>query len=163
METKPFLFKDWLKKGQDSSKALCSTCHKAIQLSTAGRSALKGYNNGKKKDAVNKISKFFKPHGSTPKEKNRTTVQSAQTFGCQQTISQLFVSSGIYKADIMWVLKSVVSGFSYRSFEELTDVFSIMFSDSDTVKGFQASKTKVMYVATYGIAPHFNYILKAYT
>ena len=32
------LFTDWLKKGEDSSKALCTICRKTIQLSTAGRS-----------------------------------------------------------------------------------------------------------------------------
>lgn len=115
---------------------------------------------------MSKVANFFKPHGITPKEKNQTTlqsVQSAQYFGSQKTIDQSLTSSGTLKADIIWVLKSVVSGFSYRSCHELTEVFSIMFSDSDIPKGGQLTKTKamyVMYITTYGTAPHFKYMVK---
>lgn len=48
----------------------------------------------------------------------------------------------------------------YRSCDELTNVFSIIFSDSEIGEGFQLSKAKTMYLATYAIALHFKYMLK---
>lgn len=153
-----------LKRERDNNNARCTICHKTMQLSTAGRSALTDHNNGKKyKDAMSKVAIFFKPHGSTPKEKNQTTIQpfqSAQIFGSHKTIDQSFTSSGILKAEIIWVLKSVVRGFSYGSCYELTDIFSIMYSDNDIAKGIWLIKTRAMYVITNGIAPHFKYMLK---
>ena len=41
-------FKEWLCKEKDETKARCSLCHKTIELSSSGRSALTDHANGKK-------------------------------------------------------------------------------------------------------------------
>ena len=89
----------------------------------------------------NKVSKvlceeanFLKQHGRTPQEKNETTLQSfysAQTSGSQLTMDQSFVSSGTLKAEIIWVLKSVVINLLYM----FTEIFSIILLNSDITKG----------------------------
>ena len=56
------------------------------------------------------------------------------------------------------MLKCVTSGFSNRSCGELSQVFTVMFPDSEIAKGFSLGRLKATYVATYGIAPLFKTI-----
>ena len=75
-------------------------------------------------------------------------------------MQQFVVSTETIKTEIIWVLKSVFCGFSYRSRDELSNVFAKMFPDSNIAKEFRLGKTKAMHIATHGIAPHFKHLLK---
>ena len=57
-------------------------------------------------------------------------------------------------------MKSVLCGFSHRFCDKLSDIFAKMFHDSDITRGFKLGKTKAMYIAAHGIAPHLKYLLK---
>ena len=66
--------KDWLASDKKSSRPKCTNCHKVIELSSSGRSALTVYASGKKHaDAVVKVKNFFKPRTKVTKQINSTT------------------------------------------------------------------------------------------
>ena len=59
-------FKDWLVKDKQNTRAQCSFCHKVLELSSSGKSALTDHGKGKKhRNALSKVQNFFKPRSST--------------------------------------------------------------------------------------------------
>ena len=154
------LFKDWLRKHEENTEARCIVCAKTIMLSLAGRSALTDHSKGKKHmEALNKRKTFFTLRS---KKKSKSDIESSIVSNelcsnSQSTMQQFVLSTVTVKAEIVW---SVFCGFSHRSCDELSDVFAKMFPDSGIAKGFKLGKTKALYTATHGIAPHFKHLLK---
>ena len=67
-------FKDWLASNEKSTRARCTFCHKVIELSSSGCSALTVHASGKKHAyAVAKVKNFFKPRTTVTKQINSTT------------------------------------------------------------------------------------------
>ena len=64
-----------------------------------------------------------------------------------------------HKAEIFWVLKSVMSHFSYNSAHVITDVFKAMFPDSIIGQHMSCGPTKLAYLISFGIAPYFMDLL----
>ena len=65
------------------------------------------------------------------------------------------------KAEIIWILKSICSGYSNRSCEQLNCTFKAMFPDSKIAEAFSMGRTKSMYMINHGLAPflsHFCYL-----
>ena len=57
---------DWLVKDNQNTRARCSICHKVIELSSIGKSALADHGKGQKhRNAFSKVQNFFKPRSST--------------------------------------------------------------------------------------------------
>ena len=53
-------FKDWLIKDKQNTRARCSVCHKVIELSSSGKSALTDHRKGQKhRNALSKVQNFF--------------------------------------------------------------------------------------------------------
>ena len=69
--------------------------------------------------------------------------------------------SNTTKAEILWILKTVLSKSSLWSCEQLKHLFGTMFPDSTTAKSFTLGKTKCGYYITYGIAPYFGDLIKS--
>ena len=64
------------------------------------------------------------------------------------------------KAEIVWSLKSVCSGFSNNSASDINQVFTAMFPDSRIAKSFQSGPYKLDYICNFGLAPFLKTILK---
>ena len=64
-------FDGWLAKEKDSKKkARCTVCHKGIELSSSGRSALTDHAKGKKrKEIIEKRKVFFKTSSTRTDER----------------------------------------------------------------------------------------------
>ena len=78
----------------------------------------------------------------------------------QSTVSNLSViSSETVKAEIRWVLKSVISGYSNNSSANLNNLFSCMFPDSQLAKSFKLGADKMRYSINFGLAPFFKSLL----
>ena len=56
----------------------------------------------------------------------------------------------------MWVLKTVTSHYSYKSNENVKELFKYMFPDSAIAQHFTMSESKSSYIACHGIYPHFK-------
>ncbi|KAK7880781.1 hypothetical protein WMY93_032594 [Mugilogobius chulae] len=65
------------------------------------------------------------------------------------------------RAEICWAVKVVTSQYSYKSCEDVGDVFRTMFPDSDIAKNFNCDEERVGYLTTFGIAPHFSSLMKS--
>ena len=63
-------------------------------------------------------------------------------------------------AEIWWVLKHVVGGYSDNSVTGSVDLFQSMFPDSKIASILELGKDKLKYVVNYGIAPYFLQLLR---
>lgn len=156
------LFKVWLAKDKDNTKARCKICHKTLELSTSGRSALTDHAKGAKHlAAVKKVTTFFQPklHKTGQTVSYRCPSDSVLPENNQETLDTFLITSTATKAEIIWSLKSVMSGFSNRSNDELSSTFAAMFPDSNIAKSFNLARTKAMYTITHGLAPYFKSVL----
>ena len=76
-------------------------------------------------------------------------------------MSKFTLTQEQHKVEILWVLKSVMSDFSYNSSQDIGDVFRTMFPDSKIAQQWSCGATKLSYLITFGIAPHFKELLLA--
>ena len=131
-------------------------CHKTQKLPSSGRSALANHAKGKniKKFYQKKI--IFTKKLSFPHIVMREPTNSVADG--QPTLEDLIVSSDSVTAEIIWTLKSVMSGYSVRSNSDLNLTFAVMFPKVKTI--FNTTRTKSMYVIKHGLAPYFKYLLK---
>ena len=62
------------------------------------------------------------------------------------------------KAEIVWALKSVLSGYSNNSCADISKIFTCM-SPSKIAESFELGFTKLKYAINFGTAPYFRDIL----
>ena len=77
----------------------------------------------------------------------------------QTKIDDVVTNSGIAEAKIRWILKSVACGYSNNSNTDTSNLFSVMFIDSEIAKKYQLGADKVRYSIHFGLGPHFKNIL----
>ena len=155
-------------------KALCKVCsNKVIDISNMGVSALCPHQGLKgHKRALARLSSpstvFFKPvcknskvapsvHVSMRAEQTTGVTSSSQSSGEVSLLlapSELKIKS--LDAEIRWTAKIVLSHVSYRSTDNLKQLFMTMFDDSSIAKEFTFSRTKASYFVHYGLAPCFH-------
>ena len=63
------------------------------------------------------------------------------------------------KAKIMWALKTVVSGLSHNSNNNISNCFRAMFPNNATAEQFSLGRTKFTYVVNHGLSPYFKELL----
>ena len=64
-------------------------------------------------------------------------------------------------AEIIWAQKSVLSGYSNSSYDDIANTLKAMCSDSQIAKNFKLGRLKLMYIVNYGIAPYVKQFLEA--
>ena len=62
-------------------------------------------------------------------------------------------------AEIIWILKTVLSGHSMRSNDDVGKIFAPMFPLLKSLYNFNLARTKHMYVIIHGLAPFFKSML----
>ena len=77
----------------------------------------------------------------------------------QSTVSNFAINSETVKAEIRWLLKSVISGYSNNSSANLNNLFLCMFPDSQLAKSFKLGPDKMRYSINFGVAPFFKSLL----
>ena len=77
----------------------------------------------------------------------------------QSTVSNFVISSETVKAEIRWLLKSVISGYSNNSSANLNNLFSCIFRDSQLAKSFKLGADKMRYSINFRLAPFFKSLL----
>ena len=135
-------FKAWLKKvEEDDRKFKCSICKKTLNLSSSGRGAVSDHANGAKhKEIVKKRNFFLKPQQQV-KLTDTTRVANEEDN---------------IKAIVIWLLKTIESGFSNNSTDDIGDVLRSMDPNSKILESFKMKKTKASYVINHGLAPYFR-------
>ena len=56
-------------------------------------------------------------------------------------------------------ITSIVSGYSSNSGDDIAQIVKAMFPDSKVAANLKLGRTKTMYIANYGLAPHFITLL----
>ena len=77
----------------------------------------------------------------------------------QKTLDSNIVNKDVTTSEIIWALKSVVSGFSNNSCDDFAQTLRAMCPDSKIANDFKLGRTKLMYLVNYSIAPHFKSLL----
>ena len=132
-------FKGCLVKDKQNTKARCSVCDKVIELSSSGKSALTDYGKGQKHtNVLSKVQNFFKPRSSTSSSETTPSTLSASAEK-QSTIEPHLEKSSATKAEIIWTLKSVMSGHSARSNDDMNETLAAVFPEFEATKLFQMS------------------------
>ena len=77
------------------------------------------------------------------------------------TLDSFVSDDKVVDAEIRWVLKNVMSTYSFRSSYDIAELFAKMFPDRAiaNAKSFRLKKDKCIYFLNYGIAPHFQSLL----
>ena len=125
------VFKVWLVKDKHSTRARCSVCHKTKHLSCSDCAALTDHAKREKHDdAVKNISTFF------------------DLINVRKNIKAIIIKSinfgyVCYKIRhfIIWILKSVMNGLSFRANDAVKHTFASMFPDSKNASLFIMART----------------------
>ena len=166
-------YRDWVRAvPKDSTKAFCHACRKTVDLSNMGQQALNSHMKGKKheellafqlKTAQQPITAFCKKDQSASLKDSEQSAsseqheqQDASTSKVKNTIASFTTSKDAKKAEIIWLLKSIMSKYSYNSSNDIGDVFRRMFPDSDIARSFKCGPTKQAYLINFGIGPYFT-------
>lgn len=177
----PETSEDWSKwlfpVSNDSKRAYCKICSRSFSLSNMGRQAIISHSTSSKHIAQKKeiashdsIANFFKPGSSssatpTPAVSDSLTVSCVlptPTIGCssqlssRSSINPFIISEATTKAEILWALKCIWSHYSYRSCENIQELWSMMFTDSEIAKQLTLGKTKMAYIVSFGLAQYFT-------
>ena len=151
------LLKGGLAKKKMKQKLDVPYVFKTIESSSSGRSALTNHAKGKKQEIVMKRNIFF----GQKKKSTHSNNEYLSSITNQQTLQDALISTNSARAEIIWILKCVMSEYSIRSNDDLFEMFSAMFPEFKSVKLFSMARTKSMYVINQGIAPYFKSLLKA--
>ena len=140
-------FKSWLKSvPEDETKFRCSVCKKNLSLSSSGRGAVVDHAKGlKHTEAAKKIKNFFQP---SPAAQQRKINQMA-TVADEDKL----------KAQVVWLMKGIDSGYSNNSNNDIGDVLQRMDPESKIFADFKMKKTKAAYVVNFGLAPYYRGLL----
>ena len=130
--------------------------HKIIEISSSGKSALTDHGKGKKHgNALSKVQNSFKPRNSMSSSETAPSIPSVSAEK-QSTIDLHLEKSSATKAEIISTLKSVISGYSAGSNEDMNETLAVMFPEFEAIKLFQTSQSKSMHVVIHGLAPYFK-------
>ena len=148
-------FKMWLVEVPGDNKlARCKHCKKSFNLSNMGRQALVSHGTGQKHRNIKSISVFTKQ-----KHIKVNTNLSSMSYEVSNKYSIFAINSETVKAEIRWLLKSVISGYSNNSSANLNNLFLCMFPDSQLAKSFKLGPDKMLYSINFGVAPFFKSLL----
>ena len=160
-------FKMWLVEVPGDNKlARCKHCKKSFNLSNMGRQALVSHGTGQKYQNIIKSISVFTKQKHIKVNTNLSSMSSSNSMksvtNTQSTVSNFVISSDTVKAEIRWLLKSVISGYSNNSSANLNNLFSCMFPDSQLAKSFKLGANEIRYSINFGLAPFFKSLLYEY-
>ena len=65
------------------------------------------------------------------------------------------LSDKVLKAEVLWVLKTVESNFSFNASEDIVEVLKLMDPDSIVLKTMKIKRMKTSYILTHGLYPYY--------
>ena len=148
--------KTWLKPGSSESTFICTLCRTdELDCGNKGWKAVEQHMMKEKhKRNVNALKKNARLHLSTSDSASSSCSQ--HTVRLINPIKPLSLEDQVTRAEILWALKSVQHGFSYRSSDETGELFRAMFPDSHIAQKFAIQHSKMSYVISHGLGPFFR-------
>ena len=176
-------FNKWIARDKDCTRAYCTVCHRSVDLSTMGTSALRSHMKGIKHKELVALNKKCMPlvlptvdNGQVDQGKQQTTqsnpesksVPDSKPTGCSckccdhtcaSDVSKTVTNYDLKVADVWWALNVVSSGYSYSSCNDTAFIMKHQFPDSRIAQQFTFQETKCMYTITHGLAPFCKKLL----
>lgn len=158
-------FAEWVREvPQNPFSAYCLLCKKIISLSNMGKQALTSHAKRKK----HKLSADSKKSSSIldfASKKNAledcaSSPKTSNLMSENKSLSNFLVQEQSSKAEILWALKLVASHSSFNAFNDIAELFTNMFTDSEIAKKCTLGRTKMSYIICYGLAPFFQQSLQ---
>ena len=69
------------------------------------------------------------------------------------------IKTATLKAEISWSLQVLMSNYSFNSCANKSDLFAVMFENSQIVQSSSLGSTKLSYNITFGLAPYVKNLL----
>ena len=100
-----------------------------------GVKALKSHADGKKyKEVVAAVSVFFKKSTRSQSTSSESSQRNASSSTQQQTLELTVTKSQVSIAEMRWALQTVTKGHSRNSNNNITELFKVMFPDSQRLQ-----------------------------
>ena len=71
----------------------------------------------------------------------------------QEKSDTMMIKTATLKAEIIWSLEVLMSNYLFKSCANKSDLFAVMFEDSQIAQSFSLGSTKRSYNITFGLAP----------
>jgi hypothetical protein len=169
-------FSQWIRENKESQfKADCILCKSSINISNNSRYSLIQHQKSKKHQSLDHGIQMKLPFSKVSSESTSVdTNQSLAVVGEKESTDTSIVpcttvkknpilafrlKNDVIKAEIIWAIARIMCHTSARSSESQTELFPLMFPDSNIANEFAMKKDKVSYVITYGLAPYFRGLL----
>lgn len=101
-------------------------------------------------------STFFFESSRTPSSTDNVFPTS---LGSVKRLITLNFQEQITKAEVIWALTVTQRGYSFKSCDEIGDVFRYMFPDSKIAQEFNMQLKKISYVLSHYLGPYFHHEL----
>lgn len=172
-------YRDWVRVVPGSNdEARCCVCRKTFNLTTLGHLALESHMKSIKHNATAlhrqpPIAQFCtaqppnEPRVSTSNRNESQQHQPSQTSSIRTATAQAGPSSGVMhvggaptlRAEVLWILHTIYDQHSYNSNEGISEIFKVMFDDSEIAAAFTCGKNKTSYITKFGLAPYITKLL----
>lgn len=102
-----------------------------------------------------KSSPEVEPSGISQRSEE-LAINQPSTSASPNPMSKFLLNDEVITAEIIWAINQIMTHSSGRSFGACSDIFKIMFKDSEIASKFSMHKDKLGYVVTYGLGPFFQ-------
>jgi hypothetical protein len=82
--------------------------------------------------------------------------EHSETSSKPGTMLKYVINDAVCQAEILWSIKLIMSHYSYRSSDEMSQLFRSMFADSEIARKITMGRTKLSYMICHGLAPYFH-------
>lgn len=158
------------------TEAMCTYCFNHVfSIANMGESAIKSHAKGIRHKLRCPKASMLTPKGSIVDSPSSSTcslssetnspvatavspttiVPANSTTNTQRLIVDSLVKDNVLLAEMRWCLHVVMEKHSFRSCEQLGDLFRAMFPNCHEAEKFTLGKTKCGYFINFGFAPHF--------
>jgi hypothetical protein len=145
----------WLKAVKDNVyQAECVVCKTRFQICGSGKSQVRIHGTGTRHKESEKV--YHENRKIVPSTSSTIPTMSLNVVPAFFTHQEL-----VLKAEILSALKIIKYHQSFRSAEQDSNLFSQMFPDSKIAQNYSMSRTKLMYLIRFGIAPHLKEVIIA--
>lgn len=148
---------EWARKHSET-EAFCTLCNKTFTINKGFQAIDQHSNTTKHKEAWMLLNGSDQLRICVVPESDRTRAGPAENISAKPAVGKLRMLStrdAAANAELIWVLKCIASDFPAVSCDGIRDTFNAMFPNA-VPSDFSLSQTKVRYLVSDALAPHFR-------
>lgn len=151
-------FSIWVKKEAHNDRILCKVCEKSVYI-LRGLQSLQQHAQGEKHINMCKLKLKCQLHLTTTTTTTTQVGVNRDNTSSSSAVVQIYrPRENSIKAELIWVMRSVVHNYSFLSCEGINEAFRVMFP-CEASSLFSLSPTKIRYLVSDALGPYFQQIL----